>query len=355
MKPETRTELLEFFRPPAWTTGHISLDDAGLLAELIEGRIERPMLEIGVASGWSSAVLLHLLQRHPPRSEGPVWLHSYDVGEWCYFDQSRRVGAAVAEVVPSLAGHWRLHVGNAIDAGMQHRDNPVDLAFVDADHRHPWATIDLLALLPALAPNAWVALHDINLPLVAPKAEWRVYGPKNLFDLWPWEKRVAAGEQRNIGAVRVPADHEEVRRFCATVLERPWETSLPAAIIASVGLAEMPGYRIDSDPECHGLARRLHDLVTGGRPVFLWGAGGAGRAFLKKQVAVRSLASAFIDSSVAKHGTKVEGLPIVSPEAWSVQRPRPFVLVTSQFSAEIVRELETRGAKTESDYLVMPI
>ncbi|MFT3829173.1 MAG: class I SAM-dependent methyltransferase [Opitutaceae bacterium] len=354
MKPETRTTLDALFPPPEWTKGKISHEDACFLAELLESGLSRPMIEIGVASGWSSAVLLHLLQRCPPADGDQVWLHSYDVGEWCYFDRSRRVGAAVREVAPLLESHWRLHVGNAIDAGLRHREQKADVAFIDADHRHPWATVDLLALLPALAPNAWVALHDVNLPEIAAEPEWRVYGPKHLFDLWPWEKRLAEGRQRNIGAVRVPAEHGQVRQFCATVFDRPWETTLPQAIAAAIGLEERPGYRIGVDPAGPGLVQRLRGIVDDGRPIFVWGAGGAGRTFLGQRPQVRALVSAFVDSSSAKQGTVLDGLPIVSPAEWSRRSPRPYILVTSQFAAEIIEDLERRGARADSDFLVIP-
>ena len=226
--------LSDFFRPPGWVSGHISLEDAGFLEEMINNGVTKPVIEIGVASGWSSAALLHLLRRKPPTSAPEIWLNSYDIGEWCYFDNSRRVGAAVAEIVPELAHRWKLHLGNAMDAGNQFRGLEADLAFIDADHRHPWATFDLLAVLPALAPNAWVALHDINLPVFATNPEWLVFGPKHLYDLWPWEKRSVNGSLNNIGAVRVPPDHVMVREFCEKVLALPWETSVPKNMARSL-------------------------------------------------------------------------------------------------------------------------
>ncbi len=222
--------LAELPQSPAWVQGQISQEDATLLFDLVDAGTCNAVLEIGVASGWSSAVLLHLLRRKPPSKGGEVWLHSYDIGERCYFDANRPVGAAVHEVVPDLEHRWRLHVGDARTACRDLRDQQVDLAFIDANHMHPWATFDLLALLPILAPNAWVALHDISLPVFTTNPEWRVFGPKYLYDRWPWEKRSVKGKRDNIGAICVPADHEKVREFCRTVLDLPWETSVPPEV-----------------------------------------------------------------------------------------------------------------------------
>lgn len=349
MKPDTELALSHFFKPPAWTTGHISLEDAGLLAELIEGRPKRPVVEIGVASGWSSAVLLHLLAREP--AQGEVWLHSYDVSERCYFDSSRRVGEAVEEVVPALAQHWRLHLGDAEEATRQHCAEPVELAFIDADHRHPWPTLDLLALLPALAPGAWVALHDINLPAIATKAEWRVFGPKHLFDLWPWEKRVAAGSQRNIGAVRVPGDHDAVRRFCSEVLRREWETGADAALLDRLGVPvevrQTPTTAVAVSAE---LGSRVTAAQMQNRALFVWGAGGGGRACLAALLDRGVRPDAFVDRDSAKHGQSIGGVPVRPLTALAECGVRPFVIIASMHAAEIEVELCRMGFVAPADF-----
>ncbi len=349
MKPESESALSHFFKPPAWTTGHISLEDAALLAELIEGRPKGPVVEIGVASGWSSAVLLHLLSRESDSEQ--VWLHSYDVSDRCYFDPSRQVGEAVGEVVPALVPHWRLHLGDAEEAMRQHRSNPVELAFIDADHRHPWPTLDLLALLPALAPDAWVALHDINLPAISTKPEWRVFGPKHLFDLWPWEKRVAAGSQRNIGAVRVPSDHAAVHRFCSEVLERAWETAVGAALLDRLGVPAAVRQVPPTAAACPlELARHVTAAQMQNRAVIIWGAGGGGRACLAALLDRGVLPDAFVDRDEAKHGRLIDGVPVRALSALTDGRARPFVIVASMHVAEIEAELQRLGFVAPADF-----
>lgn len=355
MNESASRELIEFFNPPQWTTGHICLEDGLFLSDFIAKGLKTPVIEIGVASGWSSAVLLHCLRCNPPELLDERWLHSYDVGQWCYFDPNRRVGAAVEEVIPEQAHRWKLHVGNAIDAGLHLRGEDVEVAFIDADHRHPWPTLDLIALLPALAPGAWVALHDINLPEITTREDWKTYGPKHLFERWPWEKRLSDGVQRNTGAVKVPEDHCEVRSFCETVLSLPWETSVLKSIPEQLGLQVHEGYRIRSAFDWEIFARRIQTMASGDRPLLIWGAGSAGRKAIRSKEVLRTHAKAFIDSSSEKQGRHLEGLPILSPAHLHSFQPKPYVVITSQFANQIVSHLEGIGYRAEADFLVMEL
>ena len=38
----------------------------------------------------------------------------------------------------------------------------VDLAFIDANHKHPWTAIDFLLLLPLIREGGVVVLHDMD-------------------------------------------------------------------------------------------------------------------------------------------------------------------------------------------------
>jgi hypothetical protein len=75
------------------------------------------------------------------------------------------------------------------------------LRFIDANHKHLWPTLDLLAALPCLRAGATVPLHDINnLPVTHPQfAGW---GVKHLFDDLDVEKQAGENERiPNIGTI----------------------------------------------------------------------------------------------------------------------------------------------------------
>lgn len=223
--PEARTigpvPPLTLRSAPDWVRGATPLGDAGFLIEMVTTHAPETIVEIGVASGVSSAVLLYALDRLPDIPGGRR-LYSCDIHQACYFDAAHATGEAVATMYPQPRAQWILDTGT--DTRRLSQKMPpasVDLAFIDANHYHPWPLLDLLHMTALLRPGAWVILHDTNLPIVAPTCS--VWGAKWLFDAWPFEKVNGAGAARNIGAVRLPADLTQLTPFAAELLERPWE------------------------------------------------------------------------------------------------------------------------------------
>ena len=174
------------------------------------------VVEIGVAAGTSSAALLYALDQLP----GARTLYSVDCNRSCYFDPRRRLGAAVAEMYPNHRARWILHPGiDSRHAVAQIRD--YDLAFVDANHHHPYPLLDVVHLASVMRPGAWIALHDLELPRLYP--EWQSHGPMWLFELWPGAKVHGQGDAENIGAVQLPPDVRTLLAPFKALLARPWE------------------------------------------------------------------------------------------------------------------------------------
>ncbi len=224
------------YKTPAWVSGYVNSRDALLLWDVLEAVRPECVVEIGTASGMSTSALVAGALHFARPGTSPI-VHSFDIAPRCYFDETRLVGAAVAEVTPDLVGHVHLYPGmTAVDAANNFRVREVDFVFIDGDHRHPAPTMDLLALLYALKPGAWVVLHDIELPAICemfPERErdWDVVcGAEILFKRWPFEKLQPTypdPTMNNIGAVRMPEDPGrvgEVAAFLLELLNEPWET-----------------------------------------------------------------------------------------------------------------------------------
>ena len=211
------SRVLDLAPPPAWVQGGISTEDAAFLGELVAKLEPAHVLELGVAAGTSSAALLYALDQLPPART----LTSVDVRPTCYFDQSRAVGAAVAEMYPRHETCWRLLTSSdARRLGTTLPPGSVDLAFIDANHHHPYPLLDLLHLTPALRPGAWVALHDIALARLYP--QFPSHGAEWLFEAWPAETWVSL-DSENIGAVRLPADLGGLVPMAQALLAKRWE------------------------------------------------------------------------------------------------------------------------------------
>jgi predicted O-methyltransferase YrrM len=232
----------ERFTFAKWMVGTISAYDSAFTYEMVLGVKPELVVEVGVAAGGSSAVLLHGLADSGAalrREDGLGALQSFDVIDYCYFDRERAIGSGTHELCPDLVRGRDLHPkGGAKRAAEILPTASVDLAFIDGNHMHPWPATDVVRLLPLLRPGAWLVLHDINLPAVARRHEartgesvdWHVHGAEMLFERWPGERLISEMELRNIGAVRVPEDRTELVGVLRSLLATPAEDASSYAV-----------------------------------------------------------------------------------------------------------------------------
>ena len=244
---EGMARLARFFRTPAWATGTVGMVDALFLYEMI--RCVRPerVLEIGVGSGVSTAVALFAMAEigaPPMHADGLETVQAFDILPHFYLDATKPIGAAAVEIAGGLARGMRVHTGKgAAEAGAMFAGAPVSFAFIDADHKHPSPTADVLALAPALKPGAWVALHDIALAEVArvyaertgKPVKWAHHGAQWLFERWPYEKIAGVGGARNIGAIRMPETGSVGVEELRELIDLPWEAEVPPEVRRTLG------------------------------------------------------------------------------------------------------------------------
>lgn len=223
------TAALEFtqqhYCAPDWADGAITRKDAAFLFDLIA--LERPqrVVEIGVASGVSTAYLSRVLAHLCPSAT----LQAFDIAENFYADRTKRVGQFLWDCFGGLPANVRLTTGvSSLEAiARVEADQDIDLLFIDGNHHAPWATLDVLSLIPILSKSAWISLHDIDLPnLMEAHQE---FGPKKLFDSWPGLRRISSDERPNIGAVKLSnSTTRNLDDLLATIEEQDWRRHVPA-------------------------------------------------------------------------------------------------------------------------------
>jgi predicted O-methyltransferase YrrM len=207
-------------RKPDWVNREITAIDAKALAGVVRRTGANTIAEIGVATGFSSAILYAAC-----RSDGgqPA-VYGFDLSESLYYDARRKTGDAFYEILGDAPGNSPT-VG-IYSAGVS--DLPaIDFLFIDACHQHPWPALDLLSLSRFLKQGAVVALHDIEL--IFKKRSWARLqdGPRDLYRSWRSQKWIA-DETRNLGFLLY--DRRAMLESLPSCLSLDWNTSLSEEI-----------------------------------------------------------------------------------------------------------------------------
>jgi hypothetical protein len=134
-----------------------------------------------------------------------------------------------------LVSTIRVHAGRESDFVRElARPGEYGLAFIDADHRHPWPLLDVLRLAPFVQSGGWIVLHDIQLGSYG-KAEFAAgrtteagmpYGAEWLFERWPFRKI----RSFHIGAIELPARKDVLVPFALELMDEPFELKGKTAV-----------------------------------------------------------------------------------------------------------------------------
>ena len=189
------------------------------------------VVEIGCASGFSTALMAKMLEEI-----GPASITSYDVADKFWMDPSKEVGYLVENIAKSSATSITVRRGKlSLDICSDFEPGAIDFAFIDANHQHPWPLIDTLAILPLMSDGAYIVHHDLQLYR---DRDWVPgIGPKVLYDQIAAEDRVCydslvrtklAPETRtrsvknNIYALRRAPDYQAQAVEIAHSFQLPW-------------------------------------------------------------------------------------------------------------------------------------
>ncbi len=127
------------------------------LTDIVRQYKPKKLLELGIASGSSSVLLLNAIQDIPNSH-----LTSIDYSTPYYRDKTKNSGFVVDEY-PDLKQKWTLYTGGMASEFMEKVGGDIDFCFIDTMHSLPGEVIDFLLVLPYLKPNAVIVFHDTNL------------------------------------------------------------------------------------------------------------------------------------------------------------------------------------------------
>ena len=135
----------------------LALNDALMINGLIRKLKPKNLLEIGVARGGSSILILNAIKDFPDSR-----LVSIDIREQFFGNREKKTGYLVKEKFPELANKWTLFLGDLPYKFLPKLNLKFDFLFLDSAHVIPGEVMNLIEIFPFLKENAIIVLHDIT-------------------------------------------------------------------------------------------------------------------------------------------------------------------------------------------------
>lgn|GEM_PF-997591 len=137
-------------------------DESAFICGLIKQKRPRTILEVGVAGGGTTAIILNCLSL----LDIDATLHSVDIAEKYYQNPALNTGylaEAAKEVLESPCPHVT-HYGKTLPECMEQIGGGIDFLILDTIHTLPGELLDFLVCLDKLEDGAVVVMHDVLLP-----------------------------------------------------------------------------------------------------------------------------------------------------------------------------------------------
>ena len=131
--------------------------ESGFLCGVLRKFCPKVVVEIGVAAGGTTALVLNCLESIGNEYE----MHSIDCTESFYKDKSKRTGYLAEEYIRQnrLESRHSFHFGGIAYNYLQEIGDKIDFVILDTVHTFPGELFDALTLLPIMK-NAVVVMHD---------------------------------------------------------------------------------------------------------------------------------------------------------------------------------------------------
>jgi predicted O-methyltransferase YrrM len=213
--------------------GGIGSRDYFFLTCLVSILAPHRVIEIGTLTGFSAAIIAAAIyHQHGDRPD--VTVETIDSQTHCIIDTTRPIGFEMPDLIPDLVSSVRIHTGRESDFAREiAAPGEFGLAFIDADHRHPWPLLDVLRLAPYIQSGGWILLHDIQLGTYGETERdagrelegGTPFGAEWLFERWPFRKI----RSFHIGAIELPPRKDALIPFALDLMEKTFELTGKAA------------------------------------------------------------------------------------------------------------------------------
>ena len=132
----------------------LTLDQAYLINGLIRKHKPKNCLEIGVANGGSSILILNAIKDFPESSLVSIDLYTFTT-------KTKKIGYNVEKNFPELMKKWKLFLGDMPHKFLSKLNIKFDIVFLDSAHITPGEFFNFIEILPFIKDRAIIILHDI--------------------------------------------------------------------------------------------------------------------------------------------------------------------------------------------------
>ena len=134
----------------------LSRNQANFINGIIRKYRPKNCLEIGVANGGSSILILNAI-----KDIQNSFLVSLDLNNQVYYDPTNKTGYRVNKYFPELSKKWTLLTGDQPHKFLIQLNKTFDFVFLDTAHSAPGELLNFIEILPFLNENAIIVLHDL--------------------------------------------------------------------------------------------------------------------------------------------------------------------------------------------------
>lgn len=214
------TKDVDVLHRKLWRKGAISIsaDEAKWMNDVVRDCSPKTALEVGTAMGLSSVVLANAMA-----GCGGKTLDTVDLNKQFTGDKALETGYLIEEFSDEYKPVTvTKHLGNTtFDLRSLFGNKKFDLVFIDANHQHPFPTIDMMLVLPFVKKGGIVMHHDLRL--YQKQNDARGIGPKYLFDQVSDLYRSSIGRgDNNIFYIKNEMGKEEWEDIFVNSLYMPW-------------------------------------------------------------------------------------------------------------------------------------
>ena len=213
MEPAEIQKIFDTHWKPGF--GSIAVDEVAFIQELVRKERPRHFLELGTASGISGGILAILMEENGGES-----FTTLDRSDMFFGDPTKENGYLIGEIYQGtpVEVSTRLFT-TALDLADLGRE--YDMVFIDANHQHPYPTLDSLCVFPYLSGARTVLHHDLKL-YKTQDVPFGI-GPKYFYDQVPQELRFRAeANHGNLYSVQMTMSREDLEELAVEALLLPW-------------------------------------------------------------------------------------------------------------------------------------